>query len=208
LIYKIKQLKANQVLKILNISRPTLVKYHQTGLIKIDATINSQHVFNEDSVYALIGKRNKKHKKVNVSYSRVSTQSQKNQLKEQSTRILQSCIVKNIQLEKQFEDIKSGMSSDRLAFNEMLALIYAGKVEIVVIENKDRLVRFGFDMIENIFKMFGTTILVLNESIEDKTYEQELTEDLISIIHYFTMKSYSHRRKLNKLRKEIEQTSK
>lgn len=54
------------------------------------------------------------------------------------------------------------------------------------------------------FKYFGTKILVLNDTLENKTYEQELTEDLISIIHYFTMKSYSHRRKLNKLRKELE----
>ena len=44
----------------------------------------------------------------------------------------------------------------------------------------------------------------IEECIENKTYEQELTEDLISIIHYFTMKSYSHRRKLNKLRKDLE----
>jgi predicted site-specific integrase-resolvase len=39
---------------------------------------------------------------------------------------------------------------------------------------------------------------------DNKSYEQELTDDLISIIHCFTMKSYSHRRKLNKLRKELE----
>ena len=37
-----------------------------------------------------------------------------------------------------------------------------------------------------------------------KTYEQELTEDLISIVHHFSMKSYSHRRKLNKIRKDLE----
>ena len=53
-------MKAKEVLKLLNITRPTLVKYHQNGLIKIDATINGHHVFNDDSVYALIGKRNKK----------------------------------------------------------------------------------------------------------------------------------------------------
>ena len=63
-------------------------------------------------------------------------------------------------------------------------------------------------MLEKFFKYFGTNILVLNDALENKTYEQELTEDLISVIHYFTMKSYSHRRKLNKLRKEIENESK
>ena len=65
--------------------------------------------------------------------------------------------------------------------------------------------RFGYEMFESFFKYFGTTILVLNEEISNKSYEQELTEDLISILHYFSMKSYSHRRKINKMRKELEQ---
>ena len=47
---------------------------------------------------------------------------------------------------------------------------------------------------------------MLNDTISNKSYEQELIEDLISIIHYFSMKSYSHRRKLNKIRKELEDT--
>lgn len=59
-------------------------------------------------------------------------------------------------------------------------------------------------MLESFFKYFGTNILVLNDAIENKSYEQKLTEDLIFVIHYFTMKLYSHRRKLNKLRKELE----
>jgi len=196
-------MRAKEVLKLLDISRHSLLNYHKRGLIKIDAIINGQYIYNDDSVYSLIGKRNKKLNKINVSYSRVSTQSQKNQLKEQSSRILHSCISKGITLNKQYEDIKSGMSSERQSFNELIQSICKGEIELLVIENKDRLVRFGFDTLINIFKLFGTKVLVLNE-IEDKTYEQELTEDLISIIHYFTMKSYSHRRKLNKLRKELE----
>lgn len=198
-------MKAKEVLNILGVCRHTLLKYHKSGLIKIDATINGQYVYNDDSVYALVGKYNKKHDKINVSYSRVSTQSQKSQLKEQTNRILHSCLHKGITLDKQIEDIKSGMSSDRHGLNELLILISKGQVELLIIENKDRLVRFGYEILENMFKMFGTKIVVLNDSVEDKTYDQELTEDLISIIHYFTMKSYSHRRKLNKLRKEIEE---
>jgi predicted site-specific integrase-resolvase len=198
-------LKAKEVLNTLGICRHTLMKYHKSGLIKIDAQINGQYVYNDDSVYALVGKYNKKHDKINVSYSRVSKQSQKSQLKEQTIRILHSCIHKGIQLDKQIEDIKSGMSSDRPGLMELLTLVSKGQVELVIIENKDRLVRFGYEILENMFKLFGTKIVVLNELIEDKTYEQELTEDLISTIHYFTTKSYSHRRKLNKLRKEIEE---
>ena len=96
------------------------------------------------------------------------------------------------------------MSADRQEFQELLNDIIRNKIDTVVIENKDRLVRFGYEILEYICKCHGCKILVLNDILENKSYEQELTEDLISIIHYFAMKNYSHRRKLNKLRKELE----
>lgn len=197
-------MKAKDVLKVLNISRITLMKYLKLGYISAIKLPNGQYDYNDDTVYAFIGqKKEKKNKKI-ISYSRVSTQNQKSQLKEQSQRIYNSCVSKGIKLDEQIEDIKSGMLSDRKGFNYICQEIIKGNVELLVIENKDRLLRFGYEIFEDFFKYFGTKILVLNDTLENKTYEQELTEDLISIIHYFTMKSYSHRRKLNKLRKELE----
>lgn len=197
-------MKAKDVLKILNISRITLMKYLKLGYISAIKLPNGQYDYNDDTVYGFIGqKKEKKNKKI-ISYSRVSTQNQKSQLKEQTQRIYNSCVSKGIKLDEQIEDIKSGMSSDRKGFNYVCQEIIKGNVELLVIENKDRLLRFGYEIFEDFFKYFGTKILVLNDTLENKTYEQELTEDLISIIHYFTMKSYSHRRKLNKLRKELE----
>lgn len=197
-------MKAKEVLKLLNVTRNTLTKYVQMGLIKVSTTPTGRYIYDDDSVFAFIGLKKKRDNKLIISYSRVSTQSQKSQLKEQTNRIYNSCINLGIALDKQLEDVKSGMSYDRKGFQELCQLVIQGKVQIIVIENKDRLIRFGFDIFEQFFKYFGTTIKVLNDNIENKTYEQELTEDLISIIHYFTMKSYSHRRKLNKLRKELE----
>lgn len=199
-------MKAKDVLNLLNIHRQTLHTYVKSGKIKIKSIINKYHYeYDDDSVYALIGyKKEHKNKKI-ISYSRVSTQNQKEQLKEQTKRIYDSCISRGIDLDEQFEDIKSGMNSERASFQKIIQMIIQGKVELLVIENKDRLIRFGYDTLESIFKYFGCKILVLNDVLENKSYEQELTEDLISIIHYFTMKNYSHRRKLNKLRKEIEE---
>jgi len=99
------------------------------------------------------------------------------------------------------------MNFNRDGLNKLIEKIVKGKVELVVIENKDRLCRFGFELFESFCKYFKTKILVVND-LSEKTYEQELTEDLISIIHYFSMKSYSHRRKLNKLTKELENKNK
>ena len=96
------------------------------------------------------------------------------------------------------------MNFDRIGLNDLIQLVIEGKIEYIIIENKDRLVRFGFELLTNLFKFYGTKIIIINNSIQNKSYEQELTDDLISIIHYFSMKSYSNRRKLNKIKKELE----
>lgn len=198
-------MKANKVLKVLGISRSTLYRYKRDGTIKIKTKFNDNfYEYDDDSIYRLLGDSLKAQNKLIVSYARVSTQNQKKQLIEQNQRIYESCISRGLKLDKQFSDIKSGMSADRQEFQELLNDIIRNKIDTVVIENKDRLVRFGYEILEYICKCHGCKILVLNDILENKTYEQELTEDLISIIHYFTMKNYSHRRKLNKLRKELE----
>ena len=200
-------MKAKEVLKILGITRQTLYNYLKQGKVSIKAKYNKNfYEYDDDSVYALIGQKQVKNDRKIVSYSRVSTQNQKEQLKEQTIRIYDSCISRGLTLNKQYEEIKSGMSGDRPKLQELIREVITGNIELVVIENKDRLVRFGFDILEQIFKYYNTKILVLNDSLENKTYEQELTDDLISIIHYFTMKSYSHRRKLNKIIKELEKS--
>ena len=197
-------MKSKEVLKILGVTRTTLTKYVKEGTIKVTKMKNGYYNYDDDSVYAFIGLKKKKHNSKIISYARVSTQNQKEQLKAQSNRIYEFCISKGIVLDEQIEDIKSGMSFDRKGFDKLCQEVIRGNVEMIVIENKDRLMRFGYEMFEKFFRYFGTKILVLNDEISNKSYEQELTDDLISIIHYFSMKSYSHKRKLNKLRKELE----
>ena len=196
-------MKANQVKKLLNVTQPTLSSYIKQGLIRVNK-INSHHyIYNEDDVYKMIGLKKDKKDKINISYSRVSTNEQKSQLKDQTNRIYNWCVSNNIKIEKQFEDIKSGMNFDRNSFNNLIELVIKGEIELIVIENKDRLVRFGFELLESIFKYFGTKILVINDTIQNKTHEQEMIEDLTSIIHHFSTKMYSHRRKLNKMKLEL-----
>lgn len=94
--------------------------------------------------------------------------------------------------------------TDRKGFNELLKEIVSGNIENIVVENKDRLCRFGFDLFEAFCKYHGASIIVTSD-VANKTYEQELTDDLVSIIHYFSMKSYSHRAKLNRIKKELQE---
>ena len=78
------------------------------------------------------------------------------------------------------------------------------KCQKIFISHKDRLTRFGFGYIESICNRFGATIEIINLD-DDKSFQEELSEDLIAIIHHFSMRFYGKRR--NKI-KEIEKTFK
>lgn len=92
------------------------------------------------------------------------------------------------------EDIASGMNENRNNFNHLLSLVFENKVNTIYISYKDRLTRFGFDYFKNIFNKFNTKIEILNLT-DESSFQNELTNDLISIIHHFSMKLYSNRRK-------------
>jgi predicted site-specific integrase-resolvase len=198
-------MKAKEVKSILNITQQTLHNYIKEGKISF-IKINKYHYdYNDNDVYKLIGLSNTKKQRYNVTYSRVSLSKQKDDLARQTERLYNYCMSNGISIEKQYEDVKSGMNfNDRRSFNDLLTDVIKGNIDSVIIENKDRLARFGFELIESFFKFFDTKIIVVN-NVDNKSYENELTEDLISIIHYFSMKSYSNRRKLNKFKKEIEE---
>lgn len=195
-------MKAKEVLKILNITRQTLTKYVKENKIKIDATINGQYIYNDASVYGLIGIKQVKKKRLNVIYGRISNPPKK-YLDEQLKRLINFCSEKGIKIDKEYSDIKSGMNFQRQSFKQLIQDIVKGKIELIIVENKDRLCRFGFQLFNEFCKYYKTKIIIVND-LSQKNFEQELTEDLISIIHYFSMKSYSHRRKLNKIKKELE----
>ena len=113
-------MKANEVLKLLNITRPTLCSYVKRGYIKAVKTPTGMYNYDEDSVLAFIGLKKKKSNTKIISYSRVSAQNQKNQLIEQTNRLYNYCISKGIDLNEQIFDIKSGMSFERKGFQNLL----------------------------------------------------------------------------------------
>ena len=125
-----------------------------------------------------------------------------NDLLNQIELVKSYCITNGIKISKVYQDIASGMNENRKDFNILINDVISGKIKNIYISFKDRLTRFGFDYFKNLFQKYNVNIIILDELEEsNKTFQDELTEDLISIIHNFSMKLYSNRRK--KL-KEIE----
>lgn len=194
-------MKANQIKKILGVTQRTLTNYVNKGILN-PVKINSRHYeYDENEVFSLINK-NKVRK--TITYARVSLLKQKNDLITQNERLYDFALKNGYVISEQINDIKSGMNfNNRKGFIKLLTMVINHEIKYIIIENKDRLVRFGFDLMIELCKQHGTTIIIMSD-VENKSYEQEITDDLISIIHYYSMKSYSNRRKLNNAKKELE----
>lgn len=189
-------MKASEVKNILHVTQKTINSYVKTGKLH-PVIINSRHYeYDEDEVYNLIGKG--KTERLTVIYSRVSSRKQKNDLQTQEERIYNWAINNGYKVDMKLQDIKSGMCfTERKDFQKLMSLAATGQLGTLIVENMDRLCRFGFEMIEEMFRKLGAKIIVIS-NVEDKSYEKELTDDLISIIHDYSMKPYSIRKRFHK----------
>ncbi len=98
-------------------------------------------------------------------------------------------------------DIGSGIDYNKKGLNQLIDLITNSEVEKIVVLYKDRLLRFGFEIIENLCRKYGTTIEIIDNT--DKTEEQELVEDLVQIITVFSCRLQGKR--ANKAKKMIKE---
>lgn len=187
-------MKADKVLKLLKISRVTLCNYAKTGKIKATKLPSGHYDYDIDSVYELIGKRNKT-KRVNVLYCRVSTSKQKKDLENQKKTLEEFCAKNGLTISNVYEDIGSGINFDRKGLSELIFKVINHEVSKVIITYKDRLSRISFDLFKNLFEEFNCEIVVLNEIDDAKIIEKEIFKEIVDMIHCFSMKLYSSRRK-------------
>jgi putative resolvase len=191
-------LKSKEFKKILGLSNQALYERRKKGSLKFKIVNNVYFYWLEENI-------NFDETRQNVIYCRVSNTKQKEDLDKQETILKEYAISNGHKVDYVFKDIASGMNENRKDFNELIKLVVENKVNKVFISYKDRLTRFGYNYFEYIFKMFGTEIEVVNLTKEED-FQTELAQDLISIIHHFSMKMYSNRRKeLNALKKVLQQ---
>lgn len=193
-------MKAGKVMDLLQISRSTLKRYREKGILEATKLPTGQYIFDDDSVFLL---KNKRSSRMTVLYGRVSTYKQKADLANQMQELSDFAQSKGFKVDARFQDIASGISfKKRREFFKMLDLILAGKVKRVIVAHQDRLSRVGFDLFEYLFKNYGTEIEVISDEMDPKTDEQELFEEIISLLHCFSMREYSHRRAERRLLEE------
>lgn len=157
--------------------------------------------YSQEQVNNLIGLKNiSDQEKIVIGYCRVSSNKQKDDLERQIENMKTYLISQG----KPFEiisDIGSGINYKNKGLNSMLDMVTSSEVDKIVILYKDRLIRFGFELIEGICNKFGTNIEIVDNT--ERTEEPELVEELIEIVTLFSSKLQGKR--VNKAKKMIKE---
>ena len=187
----------NKVAKRLNKSAQTLRNWEKTGeLIPAYKTKSGYRYYTEEQINKLLGVEEKE--RVTIGYCRVSSRKQQDDLERQTENMRNYLCAKGYKFEI-ITDIGSGINYNKVGLNILLDKVIKGEVDKVVVLHKDRLLRFGFELVENLCKRYGTSIEVVDDT--PKTEEQELVEDLVQITTVFSCKLQGKR--ANKMKKVI-----
>ena len=180
--------------KSLGVSIQTLRNWDKEGKLKPTyVTENGYRYYSEDLLNKFRNIKNvNKIKKKNILYARVSAKDQKDDLNRQIDNLKQYAYSKGYSFEI-ITDIGSGINYKKEGLLKMINLVECGEVDRIIVLYKDRLIRFGYDLIEYICKLNDTKIEIVDNSTISK--EQELTEDLIQIITVFANKLYGAKSK-------------
>jgi putative resolvase len=183
-------------MKWLNISRLTLLKWEDKGLINPIRLESGHRRYIKEELEALVGISTQKYsnKKTCLIYARVSTKKQKEagNLERQTQRLQKYAKDKGYEIVEVYEEVASGMNENRRQLNRLMKKVSQDDIDIVLAEYKDRVARFGYEYIYRYCKSHKTNIELI-ESQKDQSLNEEMVEDMISIITSFSARLYGQR---------------
>ena len=171
--------KISEYAKLHRVTQRTVWNWIQQGQVQIEHTPTGR--------VRIVIDNSQKEMKVAI-YARVSSSENKNNLDKQTDRLISYCNAKGYQVSKIVKEIGSGLNDTRPKLEKLLV---DNSIDIIVVEHKDRLCRFGVNYIEKLLSLQGRTIEIVNPATDDK---EDLIQDFISIITSFCSRIYGLRR--------------
>ena len=177
----------------------TLRNWDKKNILKPShVTQGGTRYYSQEQLNHFLGLKSEKQIKKIIGYCRVSSNKQKDDLERQIENVKTYMYAKGYQFEI-ITDIGSGINYNKKGLNQIIDMVTNSEVEKIVVLYKDRLVRFGYELIENLCNKFGTTIEIIDNT--EKTEQQELVEDLVQIVTAFSCRLQGKR--ANKAKKMI-----
>lgn len=179
----------------------TLQRWDRLGILTAYRSPSKRRYYTHTQYLEYIGEKGVS-TKINVIYARVSTKNQHDDLLNQLEFLKKFSINNGIEISNIYTDYGSGLNYNRKNWNKLIDDCFDGKINTIIISYKDRFVRFGFDWISNLLERLTGTKIVIAENIIT-TPENELIQDLISIIHIFSSRVYGLRKYKKPLKDDL-----
>lgn len=186
-------IKIGQAAKILGVSIQTLRRWEENGyLVPERKSVGNTRYYDPDK---LLGKK-KVESDLTVAYARVSSHDQKSDLKRQADVLASYCAKQgwNFQV---IQDLGSGMNYQKKGLKALIQLILERKISRLVLTHKDRLLRFGAELIFALCEAKQIEVVLINKG-DEISFEEELAQDVLEIITVFSARLYGSRSKKNK----------
>jgi excisionase family DNA binding protein len=192
-------LSTGKAAKLLGVSVKTLQRWEREGrLIPAARTDSNRRLYTESQIREFLGMRNRVSEPTRlIAYCRVSSAAQKPDLANQRKVLEEFVVAKGLANVEFIEEVGGGLNFKRKRFVELMDAIGRREVKTLILAHRDRLTRFGFEWFEHFAKTNGCELLVLNQ--ERLSPEQEMVQDLMTIVHCFSSRLYGLRNYRKKL---------
>lgn len=191
-------LSIGETAKILGVSVKTVRRWTDSGKLTSHRSPSGHRRFNLQDIQKLNENTlGIPENKITINYARVSSYDQKEDLIRQVKVLENYCANRGWQYET-ISDLGSGLNYKKKGLKQLLNRILTGDVGRLVLTHKDRLLRFGSELVFAICEEFNTEVIIINQSKEEISFEQELTEDMIELVTVFSARLYGSRSKKNK----------
>lgn len=179
----------------LGVSISTLRRWESEGKLVPQRTKGNQRRYSAEQIMGLARKVTPKPERITLAYARVSSADQKKVLERQKTVLEMYCAAQGWNFEL-ISDLGSGMNYRKKGLQSLLQKLLNGKIERLVITHKDRLLRFGAELIFSVCEMKGVEVVIINKG-KEASFEEDLAKDVLEIITVFSAKLYGSRSKKN-----------
>lgn len=194
--------KPKDFAELLNVSVKTLQRWDRDKILIAKRTPTDRRYYTYDQYLEFKGVTNDSNAKKKIIYTRVSTNNQKDDLKNQVKFLLDFANAKGIIIDETIEDIGSGLNYNRKKWNKLIEHCMENKIDSIMITHKDRFIRFGYEWFERFLGKYNVKIIVVNN--ETLSPNEELVQDIISILHVFSCKIYGMRKYKKKIEEDEE----
>lgn len=179
----------------LGVHQETLRRWEASGKITVERTPRGHRRYDLIKLRGLVPKDTSANH-LTICYARVSSHDQKKDLVRQTAVLESFCVARGWTYEV-LQDLGSGLNYHKRNLKKLLKLLCSGAVKRLVVTHKDRLMRFGAELIFSLCESFGTEVVIIN-SAQDSNFEDDLVQDVLEIITVFSARLYGSRSRKNK----------